>query len=332
MASACSLGGVLSHNQVATPGFETIGWSPPTLSTAQCGGEATCNGTKGSGFGRPGHGARGHRRRPHGRRADRRRRSCSPTTPAPASQQINNGILPRLGRPSYETAPRTTYNAMLSLEYRPSDACTSTWTTCSARSTTTWVREDMDWVVRANGNMIPLDEKFDSGNCANGCTVTSGTFANSQFFLEYRPYFEDTDLWGTNPGLNWRVNDWLSGDVQANYTKSTFHREVPSVLVATANNLAVNYTNNGGDSGHQLERQSQRPRQLLLGRRPGQHAGRAPRNRDQGLALRRRPSARAAPSTSRSAWPTTTSGGTSTATTTARPGRTRSAATIRASS
>ena len=63
--------------------------------------------------------------------------------------------------------------------------------------------------------------------------------------VEYRPYYEDTDFWGTNPGLNWRMNDWLSGDIQANYTKSTFHRESPSVL-ATASDVTVNYTNNGG--------------------------------------------------------------------------------------
>jgi TonB-dependent receptor len=239
------VGGVLSNNQVATPGFETIGWSPPTLSTAQCGNEASCNGTKGSGFSVPatvpaGTGAGLTAGTPIDEAF------LLANNPGASIEQINNGILPRLGRPSYESGAEKTYNAIVSLEYRPSDDLHFYMDNMFGKEHNTLTREDMDWVVRANGNMIPLDEKFSSGSCAAGCTVTSGTFANSQFFLEYRPYFEDTDLWGTNPGLDWRVNDWLSGDVQANYTKSTFHREVPSVLVATANNLVVDYTNNGG--------------------------------------------------------------------------------------
>jgi TonB-dependent receptor len=239
------VGGVVSDNQVATPGFETIGWSPPTLTAAQCGNEAACNATKGSGFGVP-------KTVPAGTGAGLAAGTpidenfLLANNPGATIQQINNGIVPRLGRPSYEFGAEKTYNAIVSLEYRPGDALHFYMDNMFGKEHNILTREDMDWVVRANGNMIPLNEKFDTTNCANGCTVTSGTFANSQFFLEYRPYFEDTDLWGTNPGLDWRANDWLSGDIQANYTKSTFHREVPSVLVATASNLLVNYTNSGG--------------------------------------------------------------------------------------
>jgi TonB-dependent receptor len=239
------VGGVITNNQVATPGFETIGWSPPTLTAAQCGDEPACNATKGSGFGIPA-------TVPAGTGA-----GLVPGTPVNEAfllannpgasiQQINNGIIPRLGRPSYEYGAQKTYNGIVSLEYRPDAALHFYMDNMFGKEHNVLTREDMDWVVRANGNMIPLNEKFNTASCAAGCTVTSGTFANSQFFLEYRPYFEDTELWGTNPGLNWRANDWLSGDIQANYTKSTFHREVPSVLVATASNLTVNYTNDGG--------------------------------------------------------------------------------------
>jgi TonB-dependent receptor len=239
------VGGVITNNQVATPGFETIGWSPPTLTAAQCGDEPACNATKGSGFGIPA-------TVPAGTGA-----GLVPGTPVNEAfllannpgasiQQINNGIVPRLGRPSYEYGAQKTYNGIVSLEYRPDAALHFYMDNMFGKEHNVLTREDMDWVVRANGNMIPLNEKFNTTSCAEGCTVTSGTFANSQFFLEYRPYFEDTQLWGTNPGLNWRANDWLSGDIQANYTKSTFHREVPSVLVATASNLTVNYTNDGG--------------------------------------------------------------------------------------
>ncbi|MDE2050987.1 MAG: TonB-dependent receptor plug domain-containing protein, partial [Gammaproteobacteria bacterium] len=238
------IGGVVSHNNVNTPGYETVGWTNPNLSAAQCAGEAKCNSTGGGNWTIPstvpataGNG-------------------LTPGTPIDAAfllannpgatlQQIDNGIIPRLSRPTDGAGFHDTYNSVLSLEYRPSDALHFYMDNMFGKEHNVWTEEDMDWVGR-NGSMIPLNEKFDSSNCANGCTVTSATFANSQFFLEYRPYTEDTDFWGTNPGLNWRLNDWVSGDVQANYTKSTFHREVPSVLVATANDVTINYTNNGG--------------------------------------------------------------------------------------
>ncbi|MHB8813959.1 MAG: TonB-dependent receptor [Steroidobacteraceae bacterium] len=252
------VGGVVSHNNVATPGFETIGWTNPQLSVVKAATATTpavtaaqaqclasvCNGTGGGNWTIP---------------------ATVPATagdglvpgtvinqayllaenPGASITQIDNGILPRLGRNALEYGAEDTYNSVLSFEYRPNDALHFYVDNMFGKEHNVLTREDMDWVVR-NGSLIPTNETFDSSNCANGCTVTGGTFANSQFFLEYRPYFEDTQLWGSNPGLNWRVNDWLSGDIQANYTKSTFHREVPSVLVATANDVTVNYTNNGG--------------------------------------------------------------------------------------
>ena len=242
------IGGVAGHNNVATPGFETIGWSPAHLSAAQCGDEAACNSTKGQGFNIP------TTVPVYNPATNSFTAGTTPideayllaANPGASIAQINNGIVPRLGRAALESGFEDTYNAILSLEYRPNDALHFYMDNMFGKEHNDLVREDMDWAVRNNGNLIPTNEKFDTPNCANGCTVTSGTFENSSFFLEYRPYFEDTDLWGTNPGLDWRVNDWLSGDVQANYTKSTFHREVPSVLVTTAANLAVDYTNNGG--------------------------------------------------------------------------------------
>ena len=252
------LGGVVTHNNVNTPGYETVGWTNPNLSVvkaatstspgvtaaqAQC-LASVCNGTGGGNWTIP---------------------ATVPATagnglvpgtvinqayllglnPGASIQQIDNGIIPRLSRPTDGAGFHDTYNSVLSLEYRPNDALHFYMDNMFGKEHNVWTEQDMDWVGR-NGSMIPMNEKFNSSNCDNGCTVTSATFANSQFFLEYRPYTENTDFWGTNPGLNWRVNDWLSGDVQANYTKSTFHREVPSVLAATANDVTINYTNNGG--------------------------------------------------------------------------------------
>ena len=238
------LGGVYSHNIVNTPGYETVGWTNPNLSAAQCAGEATCNSTGGGNWTIPatvpataGNGL------VTGAPVDAA--FLLANNPGATLQQIDNGIIPRLSRPTDGAGWHDTYNSVLSLEYRPNDALHFYMDNMFGREYNQWVEEDMDWVGR-NGAMIPLNEKFDNSNCANGCTVTSATFANSQFFLEYRPYTETTDFWGTNPGLNWRANDWLSGDIQANYTKSTFHREVPSVLVATPSDVTINYTNNGG--------------------------------------------------------------------------------------
>ena len=73
-------------------------------------------------------------------------------------------------------------------------------------------RVDMMWGVRAGsqgGRIIPTQLQVDRENCANGCVVTSGVFPNSQFMLEFRPYVEDTEFWGTNPGLNWQITDTL---------------------------------------------------------------------------------------------------------------------------
>ena len=242
------VGGVVSHNNVATPGFESIGWSPPHLTAAQCGDEPECNATKGQGFNVPSFVPN------YNPATNSFTASTTPideayllaANPGASMEQINNGLLPRLGRAAYEVGFQDTYNAVMSLEYRPNDALHFYMDNMFGKEHNDLQREDIDWQVRNNPDLIPTNEKFDSSNCSNGCVVTSGAFPNSSFFLEYRPYFENLDFWGTNPGLTWRANDWLSGDVQANYTKSTFHREVPSVLVVTPANLTVNYTNNGG--------------------------------------------------------------------------------------
>jgi len=95
------------------------------------------------------------------------------------------------------------------------------------------------------GLVIPTQMQVDRDDCTNSCVVTSGTFVNSQMVLEYRPYSEDLDFWGTNPGMEWQINDKVKFDLQGNYTKSTFHREDPTVLVVSPG-TTVSYTNDGG--------------------------------------------------------------------------------------
>ena len=74
-----------------------------------------------------------------------------------------------------------------------------------------------------------------------------GVFPNSQFMLEFRPYIEESEFWGTNPGMTWQIADKLNLDVQGNYTKSEFHREASTVLFIS-DTTTVNYSNTGGDT------------------------------------------------------------------------------------
>ncbi len=111
---------------------------------------------------------------------------------------------------------------------------------------TEFTRTALNWVGR-NGAAIPLNTTYDRTDCTTGCVVTSGTYANAQFFLEYRPYKDTQDYWGVNPGLDFIVNDWIKGDIQANYTKSNFRRESPTVLVITppSSGVTATYVNDG---------------------------------------------------------------------------------------
>ena len=108
-------------------------------------------------------------------------------------------------------------------------------------------RIDMNWVGR-NGAMIPLNTQVDNTDCSNGCVVTQATYANAQFFLEYRPFIETTEFWGVNPGL--RMAFRRQSEARRSRPigrESNFHRESPSVVVITpaSSGVTVNYTNDG---------------------------------------------------------------------------------------
>jgi TonB-dependent receptor len=235
------------HNNVNIPGFETIGWTNPHLSATQCTG--TCNTTGGGNWTIPatvpanaGNGLT------TGATIDQA--FLLANNPGLTIAQINNAIIPRLGRDSDEAGERNRENAVLSFEFKPNDNMHAYLDSMWGWEHNDEQRIDMDWVGR-NGAAIPLDMKVDNATpgCTGGCVVTSATYANSQFFLEYRPYTEDTYFWNTNPGFEWKINDSFSFDAQGNYSDSRFHREVPTVLPITApsSGLTVDYTNNGAD-------------------------------------------------------------------------------------
>lgn len=240
------VGGAAVHNQVRTTGYETIGLTNPNLSAAQCGAAAGCNTTGGGNWTIPGTvpSNAGNGLTP-GATIDQA--FLLANNPGVTIQQLDNGLIPRLGRPSSEFGSKDRYNAIASLEFRPSDAIHFYVDGMWGKKDNNLERIDMNWVGR-NGSAIPLNLTYDRSDCSNGCVVESGTFANSQFFLEYRPFLEDTKYWGVNPGLEWKIADKLVATLQGNWTRSDFHRESPSVVVITAPNSGVTVDFKNGET------------------------------------------------------------------------------------
>jgi TonB-dependent receptor len=231
-------------NRIDVRGFETIGWTNANLTAAQCGSN-TCNQTGGGNWTIPatvpanaGNGLVA------GTPIDNA--FLLAHNPGLTTQQIDNALLPRLGRTSDEFGARDRGNAIVSLEYRPNDDLHFYVDSMYGHKKNNEQRIDMAWIVR-NGSTIPLNMTVDRADCSNGCVATGGTFANSQFFMEYRPYIETVNFYGVNPGFTWRIADAFKMDLQANKTNSTFHREVPSVDPTTVlgSGLTVNYANTG---------------------------------------------------------------------------------------
>lgn len=235
-----------NRNKSRVTGFETIGWTNPNLSAAQCGATTGCNSTGGGNWTIPstvpanaGNGL------VPGTTIDQA--FLLAHNPGLTIQQLDNAIIPRLGRPSDEYGSRDRINAVLSAEWRPSNDLHFYVDGMYGWKKNDLQRIDMNWVGR-NGAMIPLNMTVDKSDCSQGCTVTSATFANAQYFLEFRPYTERTTYYGVNPGAEWKIADNLKFNIQGNYTRSTFHRASPSVVVITpaSSGVTVDYTNNGG--------------------------------------------------------------------------------------
>ncbi|HEX4737147.1 MAG TPA: TonB-dependent receptor [Allosphingosinicella sp.] len=237
------IGAAGARAKTRTVGYETIGWTNPNLVGAQCG--TPCNSTGGGNFTIPsvvpanaGNGL------VPGTPIDQA--FLLAHNPGLTIQQIDNAIIPRLSRPSDESGTRDRYTGIFSLEWRPSDSLHFYLDSMAGKLKNDLRRIDMNWVGR-NGAAIPLNMKVDNSSCTTGCVVTSATYANAQFFLEYRPFIETTTFWGVNPGLDAKFGDKLKLDIQGNWTKSKFHRESPSVLVITpaSSGVTVNYLNDG---------------------------------------------------------------------------------------
>ena len=255
------LAGVAAVQQNSTTtGYETVGWTNPTITYGLCGvpppspaliaGAApTCNTTGGNGWSFPGTSAAsgGIGSVPAGVG-----NGLAAGTPIDAAfllahnpgltlDQISNALIPRLGRPVYIDGTRNRVAEIISAEYRPSDQLHFYLDTMFAKATRNFNRLDMDLVGRSGG-LIPLNEQVDAND-----VVTSATFANAQYFLEDRPYKEYVEFLNVNPGVHWEPNPLLAVDAQVNMNRSTFEDESPTVLINTplGQGVTVNYVNNG---------------------------------------------------------------------------------------
>ncbi len=229
-----------------TRGFETIGYTNPALTAAQCGATSGCNTTGGGNWTIPavvpaGAGAGLVAGTPIDRAF------LLANNPGATIQQIDNALLPRLGRTTSIRGPRDRINAIVSTEWQPTDALHFYIDGLYGYKKNELTRENMAWIVR-NGAIIPTNLTFDNPDCTIGCVVTGGTFANAQFFNEFRPYTETTKLVSINPGGEWEISPTLKASLQGNYARSTFHRESPTVGLTTPLGVGntVTYSNTGG--------------------------------------------------------------------------------------
>ena len=234
------------RNEVRVTGYETIGWTNPNLSATQ-NAAATRNNTGGGNWTIPAN-VPSNANIPGvaaGTVIDQA--FLIAQNPGANITQIDNGIIPRLGRPSDEYGTKERINFIASLEYK-GDGIHAYIDGMFGRKRNLLERIDMNWVGR-NGAVIPVNTQYDRSDCTNGCVVTKGTYYNAQWFLEYRPFNEHVQYWGINPGIDVELTDNLQFDLNGNWTESIFHRESPTVLVITPGNsgVTVNYDNSDGN-------------------------------------------------------------------------------------
>ncbi|WP_313801362.1 TonB-dependent receptor [Sphingobium sp.] len=167
--------------------------------------------------------------------------------------QLSTALIPRLGRNSLTQGDRSRISALASLEWRPSDELHFALDGIWAKSKRDYTKVNMNWQVRnsgpgtsaqSTGGMIPIGLTVDD----NG-VVTSGTFANSSFFLEASLFKQTTKFWNINPSVSWQPSEDLKIDLSANWSKSRFFREQPTFAFQTTpqSGVDVYYDNTGGD-------------------------------------------------------------------------------------
>lgn len=240
------LGGIsFSRQQNRTSGFETVGWTNPNLTAAQS-NSPTRNATGGGNWTIPatvpanaGNGLVA------GTAIDQA--LLLSRNPGLTIDQIDNAIVPRLGRTMEYYGSRDKISAVLAGEYRPTENLHFYLDTMYSKKDDDMQRNAYTWAVRNNAS-IPLDMAVDRSDCAAGCVVTKGTFANALNFIEFGPRRDKVDLLGINPGVEWKITPKLTFDAAGNWNRSRFTHEAPTIMPITAPNSGntITYENNGG--------------------------------------------------------------------------------------
>jgi len=246
------LAGVTStRGRIGVEGYETIGWTNPNLTNAQCGNGGAAGGFPATGTPCNLNGGNGWRipdtvpNNPSTIAAGLTpgdvidRDWLLEHNPGLTVEQLGEALIPRLGRPVHMSGDRDRDAFMGSLEWRPNDNAHFYVDVLYAKAHRTNDRIDLNLIGR-NGNIIPLDMQVDENN-----VVTSATFTNAQFFLEARPYVEDVQYWHVTPGATFWFNDGnIKLDVHANTSRSWMFRESPTILFNSPF-TTLQYTNDG---------------------------------------------------------------------------------------
>jgi TonB-dependent receptor len=164
--------------------------------------------------------------------------------PGLSIEQITEALFPRLGRPVDMDGDRDRDSVLGSMEWRPSERMHFYLDSLYSKAKFSNDRIDMNLVGRTFGpvGFLPLNMQLDSNN-----VVTSATLTNAQFFLEARPYRDNVQYWNVNPGGTFWFgrDDRFRLDVQANWSRSWFFRESPTILVNSPR-TTIDYRNDGG--------------------------------------------------------------------------------------
>ena len=205
--------------QYRSEGYETIGYTTPTINCTGCN---VINGVAGQGKGF----------------------SFANTTNAGVSQQqLSDALFPRLARDAFIQGSRDRVSTLLSTEWRPMDNLHFTFDGLYSHAVRDFNRLDEDLSLRNSTTMVPSNVVVNSQG-----VVTQATLQNAQFFLEARPYKETVDFYNLNPQFDYKPLSWIQVVGQVNYNKSTFFRSDDSYLFNTPSNETVNYTNTPGSA------------------------------------------------------------------------------------
>ncbi len=229
-----------SNNDYDVRGFETVGWTTPQLTAAQCGTVAGHCSPAGGSWVIPG-------TVPAGAGAGLvagtalNNASLLALNPGLTTSQLANALIPRLGRDAYTDGTNDHQSAMASVEWRPADWAHFYLDTLFSQKDREFDRADMNLVGRS-GQMIPVGMQVDQNN-----VVTQATFANAQYFLEDRPYDQHTKFYNINPGGELLFGDEgnMKLDFQGYVQRSWYRQEAPSIDVSSPT-TTVSYNNTGG--------------------------------------------------------------------------------------